>query len=85
MEQKLNIKDSVNNKSLEEDSIFKKEILELKSIITWQILAQKKEEMNLKVSQCKLPQLSNKEKKCLKKNEQSLRTLWANTSISTFM
>ena len=35
MEQKLNIKDSVNNKSLEEDSIFKKEILELKSIITW--------------------------------------------------
>ena len=35
MEQKLNIKDSVNSKSLEEDSILKKEILELKSIITW--------------------------------------------------
>ena len=85
MEQKLNIKDSVNSKSLEEDSILKKEILELKSIITWQILAQKKEEMNLKMSQYKLPQLNNKEKKCLKKNEQSLRTLWANTSISTFM
>lgn len=33
-EQKLNIKDSVNSKSLEEDSILKKKILELKSIIT---------------------------------------------------